>query len=390
MSLKRILAFIAIAMAAVSGVDGSEEASAFLNAYSKAVSSNISITQRVSCHIYVGKEALPVRITGLCTWSGGASPFLYLTAQREEDDLEGQTNSTFAVACRGDELRLVDGASGVYYEEKLSHTGANLLASRLDIAFVILMYPAILDSYANGQCVVSDVVEGGAAARMLVADDGVCHLELVVDAATSLPLRIDRTLLNPGGQGIRYVCELSAPKVSTFLPPEEMFRIDSIFGYARKRYDPVGLFSIPEVPSFSVKMLDGSTFSLADQKGRWVLLSFHSESDRMRPAAAMYVERAGDIARAAGAAFIDVYPSMSGEDSGKMDAYHPSETCVSEVLMRMYGVNRSGLPCIILITPQGRVTDMLIGYVPGLTERAIEQMLKSLPQKAEESPAAAR
>ncbi|MFA5256594.1 MAG: redoxin domain-containing protein [Opitutales bacterium] len=379
MSGKRILAVLMVVLSAVTSMDGADEVSAFLDAYSKAVVAHVSITQRVACRIYVGTEVLPVRITGLCTWGAGTSPFLYLTAQKQADELSGQTRSTFAVACREDELRLVDGQSGVYYEEKLSHTGTNLLASRLDIAFAILMYPAILDSYRSSPGTVSDVQEDGIAARKLVADDGICRLELVVEASSFLPLRIERTLLNPGGQGIRYVCELSVPKVSAYLPPDEMFQIDRTFGYPRKRYDPVGLFSIPDAPTFSVKMLDGSTFSLADQKGKWVLLSFHSESERIRPAPAIYVERAGDKARAAGAVFIDVYPQQTGEAPVKADAYHPANTCVSEVLMRMYGVNSSGLPCIIIISPQGRVTDMLVGYIPGLTERAIEQMLKSLP-----------
>ncbi len=358
---------------------GAEEPVPFMDDYRAAISAHASITQRVSIRSYVDGKSLPNRMIGIVTWGAGAEPYICATLQRDDSSRpnDPQTSSV-SIASIGDHIRLADSALGAYYEERLSGTGASLLATRADISLCALMYPSIFESFDNGSGSVKEELLNNVPVIRASMNDGVYSVNLVVDAESLLPLSIERIVKGEQGQQIHHVCEFAPARTSTHRPPEEIFDVNSVYGYPRLRHEPSGLLAMDKAPPFNVTMMDESTKSLEELQGKWVIIFFHSESDRLKPASAMYVERAADLAREKGAVFMDVY-SQSGSALGPTRAYAPEWTCMSDTLMKDYAVERTGLPSVVLISPEGKAVDILIGYIPGLGERALESLVKALP-----------
>ncbi len=322
---------------------------------------------------------MPGRQIGIITWASGANPFMCITSQRDSGEPGASRQLiSMSASCRDGILRLVDSEHSAYYEEALAGTGANLISARMDIVLCSLMYPAVFDGFRSGDGTITDEFVDNIPVKRLVVQRGPYRLDLTVDAATMMPLRIERSSPGSGAPGaqLRYICELGRPRVSALRPPEEIFNVNSMFGFERRRHEPTGLLG-RAAPSFSVQMLDGSVLNLQEQRGRWVFLFFHSEEERSQQSGPLYVERAGDRARAAGAVFIDVY-SQSGDSIGPAKPYKLQHACKSDVLMRMYGVNRAGLPLLVLIDPEGNVRELMIGFIPGLGERALDRLLEPL------------
>ena len=384
MSWKRaaIVSFVCCVLCALTA-GASEEVSALIDAYEAAVSAPASITARVSCRSYVGGRLQPAHFSGVVTWSAGKNPFLLMTITREETAPNGKStiSNPILVANRDDALCFVDGVNSAYYEERMGRTGAHLVSSRLDVTFLLLRYPQLLEGLRTMQGVVSNEYFGTTSVRRLVVDDRLCHLEMVVDAATGLPIRVDRTVIGGENENPRTVLELSDVKVSKATPPEVLFDIDGVFSFPRKRYDPSGLFALPSAPRFDARLLDGTTKPAASMDGRWVFLCFHSECDGIRSLGQTNFERAGDLVRSRGGVFLDAYPTSVLEASGASCVYRADSAVRAADLADIFGITKTGLPAVVVIDPAGKVRAMLVGYIPSVSEREMEAVVNEcLPE----------
>ena len=385
---KTILAALSVIFMTHVSVLNGEDVASFLDDYSKAIAEGVSISANISCKTYVDNLKVPVHSSGIVSWNGGSKPFMILTILRKDDTSGPSSGVLYRVTCRGDRIFMTDGMVGLYYDEALASTGTSLMAARLDKSFLVLMFPHFLDDYLDGKGRILRDEVGMTKARSLYVDKEFSHLELVLDAVTNLPLKIDQTVYDADGRAQRTVLELSNIHVSNVDPPEVLFDVNRLFQYPQKRYDPLGLFSIPKAPEFEVDMLDGTPFSLSKQLGKWVFISFHSKTEAVTARSRLYLDRAGDIIRQRGGVFIDVYPSAADDDGVLKSVYSLANSCRSDVIARMYGMKSSKMPCVILVAPDGSVSDMLEGYIPGLSERAIEKLMNEcLPPPAEPAPA---
>jgi hypothetical protein len=315
------------------------------------------------------------------TWSSGQNPFLFMTLRRIDDSPDGGGTSTVVVAARGDELRMVDCARKTYYNERISRSGANLIATRMDVTFVLLMYPQTMDLFRNQPGIVREEKLNGVKVRRLIVGDESCHLELVVDAATYMPIRFEHAARDRVGVIIRNVIELSDYRIASNPPPSSMFEINDIFAYPQKRFDPVGLYALPQAPTFEADMLDGKHFDMGKNAGKWIFVCFRATSARFCGVACMYLDRAGDIINKRGGVFVNVYPNVS--DNASFDrnvVYSLSSSFRSDMVTRVYGISATCMPCLIVIDPSGRVSEMMIGYIPGVSERSLDELIdKNLP-----------
>lgn len=378
--------FALVSLLSTANAMAGESVDAFIDACQAALSAPASITAKVSCRTYAGDQLLPTRFTGVVTWSSGRNPFLLMTMVREDASPDGGAivSRPILVAGRDDYVSVADGVNKVYYEERMGRTGAHLISSRLDVTFLVLRFPHLLDAFRSRPGVVGDEIFNRVKARRMVVDDRSCHLELVVDAATGLPLRIDRTAIDPSGRSPRTVLELSEYRVSSLPPPDALFNVNELFSFPRKRYDPTGLFSAGAAPYFTASMLDGSRMQSPDYAGRWVFICFHSECDSIRALGVTNFERAGDLVRSRGGEFIDAYPSSVLESSGASCVYRPKSAVNAESLFAKFDIVKVGLPTVVVIGPDGAVREMLIGYIPALSEREIEGLINEcLPVKSE-------
>ncbi len=347
-----------------------EDVGAFLDAYYAAARDAGCATARVTMRTFFRERQTGTHFSGLVSWSGGGEPFLCLTARRGIVEAGGE--SLFILACRGDELRMADSSRTAYYQEQLSHMGASLLSSRLDVMLCILMQPQLLENCRNLTGEVREEDVDGRAALRLVVGQPQPSMEVLVDAKTRQLLQMVRIVPDSQGVPVRYVMELSGTRVTKRRPPEELFVVNDLFSYPLHRYDPSGLFSLGMAPSFEAQTLDGGTFRLDEQRGRWVVLCFNPAPSGARLPGGLMIERAADRIREAGAVFVDVHPADPGT------VYRPQSAIVQPDLFGLYGLGGTGLPCVVVIAPDGRVTDMLSGYIPGLSERAMDRLVETV------------
>ncbi len=361
-----LLAALPVPTRAADTVDG------FIDSLQRTLTRSSSLTARASCRTYAGGVLLPRRMTGIVTICDGASPFFLATMSVEDAGREGSpVTHSVLVAEMDDAVAVADGATGCFYRERMARTGAHLLSARLDVVFLFLRYPQLFDSFRGASGTVADEVYGSVPARRMVADDGTRHLEVVVDAVTGFPLRIDRTRIDPDRPGTRTVLELSEYRVSSSRPPEPLFDVNALFGYPERRYDPTGLFSSGDLSEVVLRMLDGSETKLSDLAGKWVFLCFHSEDSEIRRQGETFTEKAGDLVRCRGGVFLDVY--AGGTSSAGV--YKPAFAARAGDLPARLGLDRTGLPSILVIGPDGSVREELVGYLPSVTEKELDAVI---------------
>jgi hypothetical protein len=351
----------------------------FIDSLQRTLTRPEALTARASCRTYAGGVLLPRRLSGIVTFCDESSPFFLATMSVEDAERDGTLSShSVLVAESGDSIAVADGVSGFFYKERTARTGAHLLSSRLDVVFLLLRYPQLFDSFRGASGTVADEVYGSVPARRLVVDGGMRHLEVVVDAVTGFPLRIDRTRIDPDRPGTRTVLELSEYKVSSSRPPESLFDVNALFGFPERRYDPTGLFTSGDLSGVTLRMLDGSEQELSGLAGKWVFLCFHSEDGLIRGQGETFTEKAGDLVRSRGGVFIDVY---AGGGTTPVKAYKPAFAAKAGNLPSRLGLDRAGLPSILVIGPDGSVREQIVGYIPSVTEKELDGVIASvLPQ----------
>jgi len=369
LAVAALAAFPALTRAA-DAVDG------FIDSLQRTLTRPAALTARVSCRTYAGGLLLPRRLSGVVTFCDGASAFLLATIAVEDAGRDGTSvTHSVLVAESGDSIAVADGVSGCFYTERTARTGAHLLSSRLDVVFLLLRYPQLLDSFRGATGTVADEVYGSVPARRMVVDDGARHLEIVVDAVTGFPLRIDRARMDPNRPGTRTVLELSEYKVSGSRPPEPLFDVNALFGFPARRYDPTGLFSSGDLSELTLRMLNGTETKFSDFAGKWVFLCFHSENGLIRGQGETFTEKAGDLVRSRGGGFIDVY---AGDLASTIKAYKPAFAARAGNLPSRLGLDKAGLPSILVIGPAGSVREELVGYIPSVTEKELDGVIATV------------
>jgi len=329
----------------------------------------------VMCRTYTDDELQSMHFSGVATWGGGKSPFMFLTLNRQDGPAE--TSETFLVVVRDDMIHIVDCSRGGYYVENLANRGASLLSAKLNIVFILFSEPQILDLFKSMPATVMKSASPSGDALRLAADDNLCHLDLTVDASTYMPLRVERTVKNRDGSLVRTVLEISNITISKAKLPDTVFDINGAFGFPVSRFDPTGLVAQKAAPAFEISTLDGGKFTLAEHRGKWVFLCFRASSDRLRGESESCFDRAGDLVRGRGGFFIDVI-STDYRNLDQNGVESLSNTCRSDVLARIYSVRRVGFPCIVAISPEGVVNDVFIGYIPTVTERALGEYIERI------------
>lgn len=374
--MRFVLRFAAVFICFAASLQGfaADSVASFVYAYERAIVARVSSTARVSCKYYSGNgQVLPKEINGVVTFGGYQNPFSIMTLRREETLVDRSLAETLLLSSRGEQIRMSDGGRCVYYDENVAGMGASMVSSRLDDLFMILMYPEILDRLKMAQGSVTEETYGSVRRIRARIEDVLSSYEMVVDADTYLPFSIERVGSAADGSDIRAVMTFSDIRVTGRLPPDVLFDVNLIFGFKQQRYDPLGMYA--KAPDFVTDMMDGSQFSLAANRGKPVILCFRGAGDSIGFSRDMYLDKAGDMARKRGGIFIDVYPSVSARAIAVEGSYSAVNTCRNDVLARLFRVDLNRAPCVILITPDGRVGDVMIGYVPGFSEHALDELL---------------
>jgi len=372
--LPKISSLIALALwLAFAGISRAQDLSAFFDAYEKAAAQAVSVTARVACRTYIDGEASPVHFTGVATWGGGSRPFAMLTLVRKDNSKD--TSGTFLVVIRDDTIRIVDCAHSQYYEEKLAQRGASLLSQKVNIVFVLFAEPHVLDLFRDMPSNLTKTAAPSGDTLNFVGDDSSCHLELAVNSATYMPLKVERTVKNQNGRAFKSVLEITDIAASKSRCPDVVFDINGAFGFPTAFFDPTGLLSLDKAPLFEVVTLDGNKFNLSEHAGKWVFLCFRAQCDRLRGEAEDCLDRDGELVRSHGGYFINVIPS--GYGVGQSSIISLSSICRSDVVARIYAVKNVGLPFVVAISPEGVVKDVFIGYIPSVSERAFAQFVEN-------------
>ena len=354
-----------------------DDLASFIDAYEKALTARASVTARVSCKFYdASGKLLPKDFDGVATFGGYQDSFSVMTLRREEELVQGNSVNTLLLSSRAGAIRLVDVREGAYYEENAAKMGADLVARDLDDVFLVVMYPALLDRMRSAK---GTVRKDGIGPRHFLRarmDGGRDILELVVDAETYLPVSIRRMGPDANGRTVQAELMFAEARTTGRQPPDALFDVNLVFGFPRKRFDPQGLFALGAAPNFEVNTLDGRAFSLASQKGRVVFLCFRGgdEADMIRD---LYFDRTGDAVRARGGMFIDILPPVTKNSGPVTRANSPANTCRSDVAANLYHVSGLRMPCLVMVTQEGRLGDAFVGYIPGVSERALDAFVDS-------------
>jgi hypothetical protein len=354
-----------------------DDLASFIDAYEKALTARTSVTARISCKFFDGAgKPMAKELDGVVTFGGYQDSFSVMTLRREEELVQGKSVNTILLSSRDGAIRMVDVREGAYYEENAAKMGAGLVARDLDDVFLVVMYPALLDRMRSSKGVVRKDGIGPRHFLRARMDGGRDILELVVDAETYLPVSIRR--MGPDAYGRTVQTELMFAEAHTTgrQPPDALFDVNLVFGFPKKRFDPEGLFALGVAPNFEANTLDGRDFSLAAQKGHVVFLCFRGgdETDMIRD---LYFDRTGDAVRARGGMFIDILPPVSGNSTAVTRVNSPANTCRSDVAANLYHVSGLRMPCLVMVTPEGRLGDAFVGYIPGVTERAMDAFIDS-------------
>jgi hypothetical protein len=359
------------------GCYAAESVSSFIDAYEKAIEGRGSLTARVSCKYYTPSGlVLPKEINGIITFGGFAEPFSIMTLHREEQLVDQTEAGTILVSGKSDRIRMADSLRAFYYDENAACMGASLVSARLDDLFLILMYPGLMDNLRTARGSVKEETVGLTRLLRLKIKSS-SHFEFVVDADTRAPVKMERMGVDADGSTVRVVMMFAETHAAERRPPDVLFDVNLIFGFPQRKFDPAGLFALGAVPNFDANMLDGRTYSLASSKGKAVVLCFRGAEDTIGFSRDLYLDKAGDMARKRGGVFIDVYPSVSAQFNSVEGAYSAANTCRNDLLARLFSVNLKKTPTIVLITPEGRVGEVMSGYIPGVTERALDTLLNA-------------
>jgi hypothetical protein len=368
-----LLAALPVPTRAADTVDG------FIDSLQRTLTRSSSLTARASCRTYAGGVLLPRRMTGIVTICDGASPFFLATMSVEDAGREGSpVTHSVLVAEMDDAVAVADGATGCFYRERMARTGAHLLSARLDVVFLFLRYPQLFDSFRGASGTVADEVYGSVPARRMVADDGTRHLEVVVDAVTGFPLRIDRTRIDPDRPGTRTVLELSEYRVSFLAPAgkSSLFDVNALFrGYPERALRSHGAPFPPASFGMVLRMLDGSgRTKLSDLAGKWVSsVSIREDSEiRQDRGGDIHGKSGGILSAAGGGVFLDVYRAAGTSSAG---VYKPAFAARAGDLPARLGLDRTGLPSILVIGPDGSVREELVGYLPSVTEKELDAVI---------------
>lgn len=364
-----------------------DDLSSFADDLAAAIESRGSVTARVSCRYYtpLGQQ-LPVEISGVVTFGGYREPYSVMTLRREETLVDRKVAATIVLASKGGLIRMADSGRELFYEEEVAKLGASLIDSRLDGVFLLLMYPEIVEELRASKGIVTEELVGSRRMKRVVVDSPVC-MAMTLDAETLLPVSIERDGEDANGGDVRVVLTFSGAHLVKRRPPEELFDVNLLFGYRREIYDPKGLFSLAEVPDFEADMLDGTRFILSDARGKPVFVCFRKPGELIGFSRNLYLDRMGDVVRSRGGVFIDVYPSYSETSSGSGVVFPAAYTCRTDVPARLFGVDLRRTPCVVLVTPGGRVGDVLSGYLPGYAERTLGSVVDAyLPQASMQGP----
>lgn len=347
----------------------------FADELAAAIENRGCVTARVSCRYYTALgQILPVEISGVVTFGGFREPFSVMTLRREEMKVDRKVSSTIIVSSKEGHIRMVDTSRKVCYEADVAKLGASLVESRLDAVFLLLMYPEIADGLRSAQGVVSEELVGSRRMKRVVVDSPV-SMAMTLDAETLLPVSIERDSEDAHGGDVRLVMTFSGVHLVRRMPPEELFDVNRLFEYPREVYDPKGLFALASAPDFEADMLDGQRFTLSAFRGKPVFVCFRRPGDLIGFSRHLYLDRAGDVVRSRGGVFIDVYPSYSESSAGVGAVYSAADTCRSDVPARLYGVDLKRAPCVVFIRPDGRVGDVLSGYLPGYSEKTLTALV---------------
>jgi hypothetical protein len=358
--------------------------SSFADDFAAAVESRGSVTARVSCRYYtVLGQPLSVEISGVVTFGGYREPYSVMTLRREEMFVDRKVEATMVVASKGALIRMADSGREVFYEEDVAKLGASLIESRLDEVFLLLMYPEIVEELRASKGSVTEDLLGARRVKRVAVDSPVPML-MTLDAETLLPISIERYGDDANGGDLRVVMTFSGAHLVKRRPPEELFEVNRLFDFRREIYDPKGLFALSEAPEFEADMLDGKRFLLSSARGKAVFVCFRKPGELIGFSRNLYLDRMGDVVRARGGVFIDVFPSYSETSAGAGVVYPAAFTCRSDVPARLFGVDLRRTPCIVLVKPDGRVGDVLSGYLPVYSERTLGELVEAwLPQASE-------
>ncbi len=143
--------------------------------------------------------------------------------------------------------------------------------------------------------------------------------------------------------------------------------------------------TLPNMPSLEVQTLDGKTFDLAAQKGKWVIVNYWATwcgpCVKEMPALSAFVSAHDDVT-AIGLAFEDT-------DRADLEAFlkkHPVSYPIAQIDIdnppTAFDVPR-GLPMTYVIAPDGSVAKQFIGPIN-------EKDLAKITSKVTENPASAK
>lgn len=384
MTLRKLL-FLIPALLAVTAQLHASNPEEFLNKYQAALSAQASITARFIVSGTTGNQKNAVHMTGIVTWNAnGESPFLLLTMQRVTDSGNNEHSTAIVAAIIGDNLRLVDAESGTYFTEKLSQNGANLFIGRTDILLLSLVYPSVLDSLRQMKGTITDEEDRIGPLKKLTCEGEDTSISISVNEDNFLPVHMERS----SGSGQRRSTirvDFSALHTSNRYPPSELMNVNESFEFPKAGFSPTGFTNGQAAPGFSTRLFDGNTFTLAEHKGHWVFLSIRGGGGNPDESALpLYLERAADKLRAAGAYFIEVY-TLPGSSYAPVKPYAPEYACINDELAGIYGARQSGLPSLIAVDPEGRIAATFVGYIPRLSERAVDDFVTRACESAKDT-----
>lgn len=386
MTLRKLLSLILALLTCVPQLHA-DSADEFLDKYQQALAGQASITARFVLSGTTGTMKNPVHLSGIITWNAdGDSPYMLLTMQRVSDSGNEEHASAILAAIIGDNLRLVDAERNTYYTEKLSQNGANLFISRADILILSLVYPSVLDSLRQMKSTFSEGDGRTGPLKVITCEEAGSTFSLAIDTDTLLPAWMERSSGTGSKRSVTRL-ELSGIHTSDRYPPVELMNVNDSFEFPKAIYSPTGFVTGQAAPEFSTRLFDGNSFTLSEHKGQWVFLAIRSGGTNADESSLpMYLELAADKLRANGAILIEVY-TIPGGSYAPVKPYSPEFACINDELAGTYGARKSGLPCLIVIDQDGKIAATFVGYIPRLSERAVDEIVTRACESAKSAAA---
>jgi cytochrome c biogenesis protein CcmG/thiol:disulfide interchange protein DsbE len=303
-----------------------------------------------------GKTPAKLLLTGTLTVEGSETPWRH------------------DVASDGTMAQSLDEAEHTLFSSPLSRAGSLMLKSATFRAMPGLMDAEPFEGVTSGLSDGGTIRTDGAGCRVVIvttsADEG---MRVCVDPRDDLPREIEETWSGAAGYRLRL-----RKMESGAAPPDSAFRLEAPEGYASKEYTLGGPTVGETAPEFMLDSLGGGHVSMAELRGRVLLLDFWATWCGPCRVSMPHLEALEREFAARGLKVIGLTWNDTEDPAPFLKEQGVTYSIVrGDSVAGAFGIDRSGVPTLFVVDRAGRVKDFFIGYGGDASDRALRRAVEA-------------